>query len=245
MVIVNQPEILSRRIMDAAEPGIIRMELHKIGWIQQRLFTGDYYFFSHDYKKIGIERKTVEDLLGSIGDKLGRQLENSLEHYDTVVLMIEGSWQKVSPNQNLITQRGVVYQTWDMVWNYLHQFKRKGIITELTINEGHTIHRLNELYALYQKTYSLSGKSNQFADDRVIAFPSGVRGKTGMAILEGRSLAEVGLMDTEELEEVEGIGKKKAQSVFDHFNRRANEKLVRSEENIREQSNNDHQSKFV
>lgn len=209
------------RVMDANEPGTIRMELYKVGWQQKRLITGDYWFFTHDYKKVGIERKTVEDFLGSMGDKLARQLENSLEHYDIVILLLEGNWRKVSPSkENLITQRGIVYQTWDMVWNYIRRFQDKGVTLELTTDEGHTIHRLNELYALYQKSYSLSGRSKEFGDDRVMAFPSGVRGKTGMAVLEAfGSLAMVCKASIDDLMLVEGIGEKKANSIYNHFNR--------------------------
>jgi ERCC4-type nuclease len=208
--------------MDANEPGTIRMKLHKLGWIQQRLLVGDYWFFAHNYKKVGIERKTVEDFLGSMGDKLSRQLENNLEHYNISILLLEGSWRKVNPSQNLVTQRGIVYQTWDMAFNYIRRFQDKGMTLELTVDQGHTVHRLNELYALYQKSYSLSARSKEFTDDRVLAFPSGVRGKSGMKVLEGRSLADIGLMEVEDFIEIEGVGKKRAQLIYDHFNRRDN-----------------------
>lgn len=212
-----------KRVMDNNEPGYIRQELFKVGWEQFSLITGDYYFFTHDYKKVGIERKTVEDLLGSLGDRLTRQLENSLEHYDRVILLVEGSWVKANPNTgNLITQRGIVYQTWDMVWNYIRRFQDKGVTLELTTNEGHTIHRLNELYALYQKSYSLSGKSNEFEDDRILAFPSGTRGKTAVEVLKQfGSLKNVASASPDELILVEDarIGRKKADSIYNHFNR--------------------------
>jgi len=209
--------------MDANEPGVIRYELHKLGWQQERLYAGDYWFFTHDFKKVGIERKTVEDLLSSIGDRLSRQLENCLEHYAICVLLIEGSWQKANPSQHMITNRGIAYQSWDMVWNYLQRFMDKGIRLQLTVNEGHTIHRLNELYALYQKSYSLSSMSREFTDDRILALPSGCRGKTGMKVIEMLgSLKLVANAEVEQLLEIEGIGEKKAQSIYNHFNKESN-----------------------
>lgn len=215
-----QEQLQQQKVMDASEPGEIRMKLWETGWQQQRLYTGDYWFFTHDYKKVGVERKAMSDLLSSIGDRLSRQLENLLEHYDIKILLIEGSWKTVYEKGNFITNRGIEYHTRTMVWNYLRRFQDKGLTLELTTNEGNTIQRLNELYALYQKPYSLSSISREFTDDRILALPSGSRGKTGMNVLEGKSLREVGLMGVIELEQVEGIGKKKAQSIYGHFNRR-------------------------
>lgn len=210
-----------RKAFDDREPNYIRYELNKLGWEQRRLQIGDYWFFTHDFKKVGIERKTVEDLLSSLGERLSRQLEANLEHYAINILLLEGNWKKVSPSdQNLITNRGIVYQTWDMVWNYIRRFQDKGISLELTTNEGHTIHRLNELYALYQKTYSLASKSKDFTDDRVLAMPSGCRGKSGMKVIEELgSLKDVANAMPDELIEIEGIGKTKAQLIYNHFNR--------------------------
>lgn len=216
----EQPQLLRQRVMDSSEPGTIRYELYKLGWEQKQLASADYWFFTHDYKKVGIERKAVQDLLGSIGDRLTRQLENMLDHYQINILLIEGSWQKVSPSQKIISGRGIEYHTWDMVWNYIRRFQDKGITLELTINEGHTVQRLNELYALYQKSYSLSGLSKEFADDRLMALPSGCRGKTGMEVIKQLgSLKTVGNTSVEQLLEIEGIGQKKAQSIYNHFNR--------------------------
>ena len=54
-----------------------------------------------------------------------------------------------------------------MIWNYIRRWQDKGVTLELTMNEGHTINRLNKLYALYQKPYSLSANTRKFTDDRV------------------------------------------------------------------------------
>lgn len=212
-------EKLLIKIVDTREPIEIREKLLEIGWQQKAMTSGDYFFYSHDFKKIGIERKTVDDLLTSIGDRLARQLEQCFDFYDTTILIIEGSWKAVSEQDNIVSGRGIERSTWKSIWNYLHQFKRKGLIDELTVNEGHTIKRVNELYALYQKTYSTSGKSKDFDDDRILAFPSGVRGKTAIDCLNKfGSLKAVINAKPEEYLEVNNVGYKKAEKMWHHFN---------------------------
>jgi len=218
----EQPQYAKPRvkIVDTNEPGIMREKLLEIGWEQRKLLIADYWFFTHKYKKVGIERKEISDLLGSMGDRLSRQLENMLEHYDINILLIEGSWNIVSTNDKIISRRGIENYTRTMVWNYLRRFQDKGMTLELTANMGQTLKRLNELYALYQKPYSLSSKSRDFTDDRVLAFPSGCRGKTGMDAIEHfGSLAEVANADVFALQEVEGVGAKRAELIYNHFNR--------------------------
>jgi ERCC4-type nuclease len=208
------------KVCDSNEPGEIRMKLLETGWEQRKLLIGDYWFFTHDYKKVGIERKEINDFLASMGDRLTRQLETLLEHYDLRILLIEGSWKTVTPAMSIVSSRGIEYQTWTMVWNYIRRFQDKGITLELTVNEGHTIQRLNELYALYQKPYSLSGASKDFTDDRVLAFPSGCRGKTAMDCLEYfGSLARVVAQYPGDLIQVKGIGEKKAKLIYNHFHK--------------------------
>lgn len=207
-----------KRVMDSREPGSIRMALYQLGWEQSQMLNGDYWFFTHDYKKIGIERKTVEDLVNSLGDRLSRQLEGSLDHYHAVILLIEGSWQKV--REQIVISRGLTNYTWDTVWNYLRRWQDRGVTIELTIDEGHTVHRLNNIYALYQKAYSLTGLSKEITDDRVLAFPSGSRGKTGLEVLKYfGTLENVAHAFPDDLMTVEGIGEKKANAIYDHFHK--------------------------
>ena len=213
----QQPRI---KVMDSREPGTIRMKLYEVGWTQKNLPIGDYFFFTHDYKKVGITRKAVGDLLNSIGDRLSKQLEEMFDHYDILIFLLEGSWRMVSPTAKIISSRGIEYFTWSMVWNYLRRWQDKGFTLELTVNEGHTIQRLNELYALYQKSYSLSANTKDFTDDRVLAFPSGCRGKTAMDCINYfGSLANVAAVFPGELEEVDGVGSKRAELIYDHFHK--------------------------
>jgi len=217
----EQGQLIRQKVCDTAEPWEICQKLLETGWERKKLWSGDYWFFAHDYKKVGITRKEVSDLMNSIGQVFSKQLEEMIDFYDIKVILLEGSWARVTTGQMLV--KGIRYQTWDMVWNYLRRWQDKGFTLELTMSMGHTIDRLNKLYALYQKPYSLSANTRQFTDDRILAFPSGCRGKTAQQILDkGKSLVDIGQMGIEELKQYDKIGDKKASLIVEHFSRRTN-----------------------
>lgn len=206
------------RIVDANEPWEIREKLLETGWESKGLYSADYWFMSHNYKKVGIERKTVPDLLGALGDRLSGQLEKMSEHYDYKILLLEGSWKSTA--NKVITNQGISNWLMSTVWNFIRSWQDRGFTLELTGTMGHTIRRLNELYAYYQKPYHTGGVNRStFNDDRILAFPTGSRGKTGMKVLEGKTLAQVASMTPETLSKIDGIGKIKAQSIYNHFNK--------------------------
>lgn len=215
-----QVDSRSVKIVDSREPDSIRSKLLTLGWQQKQLYSADYTFQSRDYHKVGITRKSVPDLINSINEIWAKQLEEMLEFYDVRIILLEGSWANVRPSA-IIGETGVHYLTWSMLWNYLRRWQDKGFTLELTVGISHTIQRLNELYALYQKDYSVSAMTHKFTDDRVLAFPSGCRGKTAQQILDdGKSLVDIGSMEIGELVNYEKIGNKKASLIKEHFNRR-------------------------
>lgn len=219
---------------DSNEPSSIVDKLLLTGWERKPMYSGDYFFHAVDYKKVGITRKTVEDLLSSIGHKpnpekpgrkeksFGQHLEEMADYYDIKIIILEGSWRKVSPEQYIVSRRGIEYYTWDMAWNFLRTWQDRGYGIELTINEGHTIQRLNALYAYYQKPSHTGGLNARslVGDDRVLAFPSGCRGKTGLKLLEELgSLQAIANTSFDKLLAVDGIGDKRAESIVMHFRR--------------------------
>ena len=203
---------------DSREPSTIREKLLEYGWNQTAMASGDFSFQTGDFKWVGFTRKTVPDLINSINDRFAYQLENMLDYYTINIMIIEGSWKNLTPQAVFNHNGQESHMTWDSIWNWIHRWLAKGFILELTTNEQHTIHRLNNLFALYQKSYSLNAKSKDYVDDRVMAFPSGCRGKTAMSLLKGRSLAEVANMSEDWYKEHgEKIGDKKANTIFTHF----------------------------
>ena len=228
----SEPRV-RQRVVDSREPDTIREKLLELGWNQQKLISGDFWFHACNFIRIGFTRKTVDDLLNSISSRsdphnpgrkekpFGQHLEEMKDFYDIKTIILEGSWRKVSPNDSIISRRGVQYQTWAMVWNFLRTWQDQGFSLELTTDEGHTIQRLGELFAYYQKPFHTGGMIHgNVSDDRILAFPSGCRGKTALGALKGKSLADISNMTIKELVEIEGVGNKRAEQIRIHFNRR-------------------------
>ena len=210
------------KIADSREPGEIRERLLELGWRQQRLQSGDFTFYTCQYHRVGITRKTTQDCLHSLNETFGKQLEEMLEVYDICILLIENPWKWTKDTGQLLTARGLERHVKKEVLNYIHRWEAKGFILERTVNWEDTVQRLNELYALYQRPYSLSARSKGYADDRLLALPSGLRGQAGMRLLDSRSLKDIANMTAENIlgTKVDGIGKKRAELVFQHFSRK-------------------------
>lgn len=211
--------LIKPRYVDSREPESIRYELNKIGWETKYMKSGDYSFITCQRHTVGITRKTIDDLCNSIGDKWNKQLDEMLDFFDMNIILIEGSWRQLIDDK-IVDGHGITVWGWDTVWNYLRRWFDKGFTFEMTANEGHTIKRLCALYALYQKPYSLSARSHEWTDDRIMAFPSGCRGKTAMDVLgKFRSLKNVAETSISQLKTVKNVGDKKANSIYYHFNK--------------------------
>jgi len=212
-----------RRIVDTAEPWEIRQGLLETGWEQQRLYSGDFMFLDHNYRRVGVTRKRVDDLLNSIGERFAKQLEEMLDYYNDNIMILEGSWRRINPTNQVSSVAHQSYIDWDTAWKWVFRWQQRGFWLLLSTSEECTVHTLNWLYALYQKPSSMSARSRLFTDDRVLALPSGTRGTTGLKVLQHfDSLRAVANASVEQLKSVDGVGEKKASLIWQHFNRRTN-----------------------
>lgn len=222
------------RRVDTREPWSLVELLLESGWERKTIKSGDMSFTTHDNNIVGITRKTYVDLLNSIGDRFSWQLDEMLDFYNINILLIEGSLQYRSDTGNIITSLGTSRHTRREIMNYLLRWQTKGFLLVHTASLNDTVMRLNELYAFFQKPYSMSSYSRQYTDDRVLAAPSGCRGKTFNNALQGRSLLELAIMSIPKDErvnivqpainlpyitEIDGIGEGRAESIFKHFTR--------------------------
>ena len=208
-----------KKFVDDRESEIIRVELLKAGWHQARLHTGDYLFQTVNYKWVCVTRKTIPDLLASMGQVFSKQLLAMSESYEYRIILVEGSWRTV--DGYFETDRGI--QKWhdSAALNFIRSWQDRGITTERTANEGHTIRRLNELFAYYQKDVHAGGLAKHVdGDPRLLAFGDGIGMKMGKKLLEHfGSLKGVACADVGQLMQVEGIGKSRAEGIYNHFNR--------------------------
>ena len=216
--------VRSQKFIDDREPAIIRNKMMEIGWTQRRLYSADYAFWTVNYKKVGVERKSVSDLMGSLGDRLSNQLYKQLEYFDFSILLIEGSWKNVYAAS--VVSRDIQYYQWSTIWNFLRTWQDRGMTVELTTSEGHTIKRLNELYVYYMKESHAGGlrKGNVSGDPRLLALQCGGIGpKLGLALLEKfGSLKAIANANAEDFEAVNKIGHNKAIVLYSHFNKNGN-----------------------
>lgn len=63
---IEQEDIRHKKIVATAEPSLIVDKLLGTGWVREKLYSGDYKFFTHNFLKVGVTRKTINDLLSSI-----------------------------------------------------------------------------------------------------------------------------------------------------------------------------------
>ena len=206
------------KVVDSREPDQIRTRMLELGWWQQKLQSGDFTFYTCQYHKVGITRKTTDDCLSSLNENFAKQLEEMLDLYDICIILIEKPWMWAGNNQ-MVSSRGLERVVKKGVLNYIHRWQAKGFILERTVDWEDTVDRLNELYALYQHPYSLSARSKGYADERLLALPSGLRGKAGEALLEGRTLLDIANMSPEQILalKINNIGEKRTNLIFEHF----------------------------
>lgn len=219
---MDREELKYIKIVDDREPSQMRTKLIELGWQQRRLASGDFMYYTCQYHKLGITRKTTSDFMSSLNDRFSQQLEVMLETYDICVILVENPWQWLKGTGQLYTTYRLEKHIKKEILNFIHRWEAKGFILERTIDWKDTCDRLNELYALYQKPYSLSAKSKGYADERLLALPSGLRGQAGERLLGSHSLRDIANMTTDSILslKVEGIGKKRAELCYNHFNRR-------------------------
>jgi len=210
-------KVKAMKLVDSNEPQEIRRELIKLGWTQDRLNSGDFAFFSATGQSIGIERKTVSDLVSSLTGRLPNQFFNLIEDYEIPILLIEGHWGR---QIGRIAQAGQIHNiTWEQVWNFIRTWQDRNISLEITTDTDHTLERLEQLYKYYQKPYHSGGIDRQTTgDSRIIALQcQGIGAATAQLLLrEFGTLQRIANADYIEIAQA-GIGMKKAMAIYKHF----------------------------
>jgi len=136
------------------------------GWMRKQLDHGDFMFYAHDEKTVGIEVKSVDDLAGRLTDAR-RELAGLVDNVDIPILLVWGKWLRRS---NDVLMSGSNQLTWKHLWNLLQSFQDVGLRFQLATSREHAFERINQLYAYYQKDEHSSTLVRRRADaDRRIA----------------------------------------------------------------------------
>jgi DNA excision repair protein ERCC-4 len=216
------------RIVDAMEPDGIKLKLLALGWDEQRLSSGDYLILSPSGLRMGIERKTVPNLLSSIkSGELTDQLTRLLSEHDTAILLLEGRWSR-SADDRLITQEGVSGFTWNAVWNLIQSWQSKGIHLQIALSPEHTVLRLESLARYHMKEVHSSAarpkvrlpEAPQSEEEKLVYELCRRHQLLVKCVKHFGSFREVASAGEKELMTVDGIGKKRARLIFELLNRR-------------------------
>lgn len=206
------------KFIDCREPEIIRSKMTINGWVQDKLESADYGFFTSDNLTVGIERKTTVDLLNSISNRLPLQLNKMHNEYSICILLIEGKWGKQGNQIKIDSQ--IYNYTWESVWNLLRTWQDKGISLELTLDYEHTIQRIDEIYKYYQKYFHSGGINNriQSGDCRLsmLLQIDGIGIETAKELVfKYQSIQNIANTDYVDMAKL--IGMKKAISIYNYF----------------------------
>lgn len=190
------------------------------GWTRKQLDAGDFLFYAHDEKLVGIEVKTVQDLTARLGDAR-RELAQLIDIVDIPILLVHGRWMRQS---NDILIGGQQHLTWGHLWNLVETFQDAGLRFQLATSRDHAFLRINQLFAYYQKgEHTAALVARRAAADRRVAslMPiPGISRKLGTALVKKfGSLEAVATAKRSELEATPLIGPSKARVIRDWFKR--------------------------
>ena len=203
------------KICDTREPIQIREKLLELGWGQTALKDGDYTFNTIRGLRVGIERRTTDELSDLL--QMKDRFQRLISAYDIPIGLIEGKWDRQS-DDTIPSARGL---TWRTIWNMVQSFQDMGLRIQLTTSPSHTISRLNELYAYFQSPEHRSPFPRKFSTDpRLLSLSliPGVSRSTAASLL-GRfgDLQSISRASVDELQSVAGVGPSRAKSIYDFF----------------------------
>ena len=202
---------------DTREPVAIKMGMSYRGWDVEVLDAGDFRFHDGIDQTVGIERKTIEQLLTDMySGQLAKQLDKLRHTVDIPILLVEGSW-RVSDSGELLDSN----YTWNDVWDQLQTLQDEfGIRIQLTHDIPHTIERIDRLSIYYSKEVHLSTHRKSSTDLRIstLCQINKIGPKKAKKLLERfRSLGMIALAPKETLVEVDDIGQKAADDIFNFW----------------------------
>lgn len=223
-------------LVDDREPAWIAARLNAYGCnaVVSRLDAGDYAFWPHGLS-VGIERKTISDLLSSIASKrLVSQAHKMIESYDLAILLREGNIRRsmggmieyqhgtnwVESGWAWSSYQGIMFDLWLMgfiVWDCI------GDIAQDIATIVHSLSKEEHKWIRERERPPVIAVSAQYRNAvwALCAFDS-VGPETAENLLKGRTIADVIRLaadDPKTLTEVDGFGAKRATKLHEEVTR--------------------------
>lgn len=210
-------------LVSPAEPEKLRRSF-QVSSLPER-WGCDFLFFANG-TKVGVQRKAIPDLIASVTDgRLAREVAQMQGRVDEKILIVEGQVKWSNTGEMLGNGYG---QQWSkkQFRGVLWSCRAKGLWVEYTQDQNETLETLAWLEAWFLKgkhqtldrrpgPTSLWGKPSHddYARHLVMGLPS-----VGPE-LAGRIVREFGVpfawkISKEDLQGIEGIGKKKAETIY-------------------------------
>lgn len=185
----------------------------------------DFVFFAHG-TKVGVQRKAIPDLIASVHDgRLAREVAMMDGQIDVKVLIVEGTVKWSNDGEMMGNGYGVQWnkrQFRGVLWSC----RAKGLWIEYTADVGETLETLAWLEAWFSKgkhqtldrrpgPTSLWGKPTHvdYAKHLVMGLPS-VGPELAARIVDRFGIPFTWKITRDDLVKVEGIGKKKAETIY-------------------------------
>lgn len=218
--------------VDKREPAILR----EIFSLESYLEAGDYSWKTEYGASVGIERKSLPDLISSIRrSTLWSELRRLVEHYDLSILLIEWTMKLTETGgvKSYSTPEEIASISWDEIFNTLLSVQGIGIFVTYSRSEFHTPERLLALQAYFNKEEHKAWLSIpkpaipagyldhdlQQALGMLMLLP-GIEQELATRLLKHfSSLRNILLSEPSQLKEVRGIGKIKAESIVNFLSR--------------------------
>ena len=198
-------------IIDTREPVEIYEPLLRLGWQRQGLPVGDYQFYDAIEQVVLVERKTISQFITDMqSGQLQRQAILLTEAADFPWLYLEGEIYCDLDTDILV---GFPHITGKQIRNQLRTLQDLGCRYERTNNISDTIKHLLEAQDYYGKDFHKSVARHPAGDARISVLYQipGIGAKKAKAILGSLpTLKQVANAGIDELEQVEGIGRKLA-----------------------------------
>lgn len=201
-------------------------ELHKLGTVSWKPeLHGVDIMFASKGRWIGIQRKEVKDFVASIENKLLNKQLAQMGNLDVAILIIEGSFKFTTEGVLIGKDYGMTW-TDQQIWGLLLSIQAKGVQVVTTQSLTATARCITYLQRYYAKPrhssldsrggpFSIWGTNPTDKEYAVYVLQSlpGVGPELAERIFDRYGLPMRLTVSVDELMEVEGIGKKKAEAI--------------------------------